>query len=83
MFNFSASHMIWLSTKDYGKAFVHSLQDLDTRRYYRVYDYRKGIQFEAGKIYCISGKVNSADKLYLILETAREVTQYSISKVQG
>lgn len=83
MFNFSANHMIWVSSKNYGKAIVHFLTDLDTKRCYRVYDYQRSAQFQADKVYCISGKVNSADKLYLILESSREVTYNSVFKVHA
>ena len=72
MFNFSANHLTLISTTEYDKAFVTILKDEDTKRCYKVYDYAKAFIFQPDKIYCISGKINSADKLYLILESARE-----------
>jgi hypothetical protein len=82
MFNFSANHMVWLDSNDYSKARVSILKDLDTHRCYRVYDYQKSFVFNPGKVYCVFGKINSADKLYLILEQAKEDTRYSIVKGQ-
>lgn len=81
MFNFSANHMALVSSSEYGKARVSILIDVDTKRCYKVYDYSKAFEFEPEKLYCISGKVNSADKLYLILENAREDKRYSLIKV--
>jgi len=36
---------------------------------------------QPGKIYCISGKVNSADKLYLVLEHSKEDRHYYATPV--
>jgi hypothetical protein len=57
--------------------------DTDTKRYYRIYDFKKEMQFDKKLIYCISGKVNSADKLYLVAENMkikREISNHSSSK---
>lgn len=81
MFNFSANHLILVSSKDYEKARVSVLLDDDTNRCYKVYDYKKAFSFEAAKHYCISGKINSIDKMYLILENAKEDKQYLNIKV--
>jgi hypothetical protein len=81
MFNFSANHMFAVSSTDHDKAKVSILIYADTKRCYKVYDYKKAFKFEPNKMYCISGKVNSADKLYLILENAREDKLYSLSKI--
>ena len=47
------------------------MMDADTRRYYWVYDFKKEIKFEDGLNYCVSGKVNSAEKLYLVAENMK------------
>jgi hypothetical protein len=47
------------------------MMDTDTKRYYWVYDFKKAMSFEDGLIYCVSGKVNSADKLYLVAENMK------------
>jgi hypothetical protein len=65
-----------ISTLKYDKCNVFILKDLDTRRTYKVYDYSKANSLTLGKVYCISGKVNAADKLYLILESCKEDQRY-------
>lgn len=83
MFNFSANHLIWLDAKEYDRARVSIFKDKDTNRCYKIYDYQKKFEFCADKVYCISGKLNSADKLYLILESAKEDIRYSNFKEQS
>jgi len=68
MFNFSSNNLVWISTKQHDRYFLHMMMDTDTKRYYWVYDFKKSMMFEDDIIYCISGKVNSADKLYLVAE---------------
>lgn len=72
MFNFSANNMVLISKTTYDKCTSFVLKDRDTHRCYKVYDFSKTISFESQKPYCISGKVNSADKLYLVLDTVKE-----------
>ena len=72
MFNFSANHLLWLSTQRYQKCNVHILQDMDTRRCYKVHDFTKTWEFSKTRQYAVSGKLNSADKLYLVLEKVKE-----------
>lgn len=68
MFNFSANHITVTSISNYQKCTVYVVKDLDTNRCYKIYDYLKSNIMIPGAIYCISGKVNAADKIYLILE---------------
>lgn len=75
MFNFSANHITILSSLDYSKCIVYIVKDFDTCRCYKVYDYSKSSDMIIGCVYCISGKVNAADKLYLILEN------YKVDKI--
>ena len=71
MFNFSSNNLLWISTKQYDRYFVHLMMDADTKRYYWVYDFKKALKFEDGLNYCVSGKVNSADKIYLVAENMK------------
>jgi hypothetical protein len=58
---------------------VFLLRDLDTQRVYRLYDFSKALLIRPNVAYCIAGKVNSADKLYLVIESVRPDTRYSRS----
>ena len=69
MFNFSPNHLFLLSRTEYPSYTVFLLQDRDTQRVYRLYDFTKAQLIQPGVAYCISGKVNSADKLYLVIES--------------
>ena len=79
MFNFSANHLFLLSRTEYQKCAVFLLRDLDTQRVYRLYDFSKAQLIRPNVAYCIAGKVNSADKLYLVLESVRLDTKHSRS----
>jgi len=76
LFNFSANHIQILAFKKYGRCTVYSVKDTDTCRCYKAYDYSNSLDMHQGRIYCISGKVNSADKLYLVLEHCKEDSRY-------
>ncbi|HHY65083.1 MAG TPA: hypothetical protein GX501_08560 [Clostridiaceae bacterium] len=76
MFNFSANHIEILDIRKYDKCTVYITRDVDTNRCYKAYDYSGTLGMRHGKIYCISGKVNSADKLYLVLEHCKEDHRY-------
>ena len=77
MFNFSANHLFLLSRTEYQKCAVFLLRDLDTQRIYRLYDFTKSLLLRPGVAYSVAGKVNSADKLYLVLESVRLDTKHS------
>ena len=47
------------------------MRDRDTQRVYRLHDFSKTQLIRPGVAYCVPGKVNSADKLYLVIETVR------------
>ena len=51
-------------------------QDDSTHRVYRLYDFTKSLQITPDQYYCVSGKVNSADKLYLVLESVKMDTEH-------
>ncbi|MBT9147788.1 MAG: hypothetical protein DDT32_01553 [Syntrophomonadaceae bacterium] len=71
MFNFSSNNLVWISTKEHERYYVHQMMDTDTKRCYWVYDFKKAMKFEDGLNYCVSGKVNSAEKLYLVAENMK------------
>jgi len=71
MFNFSANHLLLLSRKEYRTCAVLLMRDDSTRRVYRLHDFTKSHAPASGQYYCVSGKVNSADKLYLVIESIR------------
>ena len=76
MFNFSANHLFLLSRAEYRKCSVFLLRDLDTQRVYRLYDFSKAQLVMPNVAYCVAGKVNSADKLYLVIESVRPDTKH-------
>ena len=67
MFNFSANHLFLLSRTEYR----------DTQRVYRLYDFTNALLLRPGVAYSVAGKVNSADKLYLVIESVRLDTKHS------
>ena len=76
MFNFSANHLFLLSRTEYPTYAVFLLRDRDTQRVYRLYDFTKTLLIQPKVAYCIAGKVNSADKLYLVIESVRLDTKH-------
>ena len=79
MFNFSANHLLLLSRMEYRTCAVLLMRDDSTHRVYRLHDFTKSQTPTPGQYYCVSGKVNSADKLYLVLESVRPDTKHSRS----
>ena len=53
------------------------MQDRDTNRVYLLYDFSKALLIRRDVAYCVAGKVNSADKLYLVIESPRLDTKHS------
>jgi hypothetical protein len=76
MFNFSANHLVLLSRTEYPSYAVFLLRDLDTQRVYRLYDFSKAQLIRPGVVYCAAGKVNTADRLYLVIEAVRPDTKH-------
>ena len=72
MFNFSANNLILVSKKQYDKYRVFILKDRTTKRCYKIHDFMGTVTFNPDKAYCVFGKVNSSDKLYLVLEKVKE-----------
>ena len=71
MFNFSANHLSLISRTEYRSCVVFLMKGHHTQRIYRLYDFKKSLLIEHNTFYCVSGKVNSADKIYLVLETLK------------
>jgi hypothetical protein len=71
MFNFSANHLFLISRTEYPTYAVFLMQDRDTLRVYRLYDFSKAQLIRPNAAYCVAGKVNSADRLYLVIESVR------------
>jgi hypothetical protein len=71
MFNFSANHLLLLSRTEFRSCAVFLMRDDSTHRVYRLYDFNKTQIITPDQYYCVSGKVNSADKLYLVIESVK------------
>jgi hypothetical protein len=71
MFNFSAKHRILLSRTECRTCVVFVMKDDSTRRVTGCNDFTKSLIVTPDQYYCVSGKVNSADKLYLVIESVR------------
>jgi hypothetical protein len=76
MFNFSANHLLLLSRTEYRTCAVLLMRDDSTRRVYRLHDFTKSHTPTPGQYYCVFGKVNSADKLYLVIESMKPDTKH-------
>jgi len=76
VFNFSANHLILISRTEYPSYAVLLMRDRDTQRVYRLYDFSKAQLIRSNVAYCVAGKVNSADKLYLVIESVRPDTKH-------
>lgn len=75
MFNFSANSLFLLTRTEYRSCAVFLMQDRDTNRVYRLHDFSKRWLIRPGVAYCVAGKVNSADRLFLVIEAVREDTK--------
>ena len=77
MFVISANHLLLLSRMEYRTCVVFLMQDHSTRRVYRLYDFTRTHTIASGEYCCVSGKVNSADKLYLVIESVKSDTKHN------
>jgi hypothetical protein len=77
MFNFSANHLFLLSRTECRSCAVFLMQDRDTQRVYRLYDFTKAQLIQPDQAYCVAGKVNSADKIYLVIASVRPDTRHA------
>jgi hypothetical protein len=81
MFNFSANHLSLLSRTEYRSCPVFMVLDHSTHRVYCLHDFTKAHATEPGSCYCLSGKVNSADKLYLVIESVKPDAKHKRSSI--
>ena len=79
MFNFSANHLLLLSRTEYRSCAVFlSCGTTRHARVYRLYDFTKALLIRPGlALLRVAGKVNSADKLYLVIESVKPDTKHS------
>jgi hypothetical protein len=78
MFNFSANHLLLLSRTEYRSCAVLVMRDDSTHRVYRLHDFSKSHILTPGQYYCVFGKVSSADKLYLVVESVQPDTKHKL-----
>ena len=71
MFNFSANHLFLISRTEYRSCALLLMLDQDTRRVYRLFDFTKRLRPIPGKAYCVTGKVNSVNTLYLVVQSIK------------
>ena len=71
--------MLNLSLTEYPSCAVFLLQNLDTQHVDRLYDFSKAKLVRPNVAYGPAGKVNTADKLYLVIESVRPGTKHSRS----
>jgi hypothetical protein len=76
MFNFSANHLFLVSRTEYGSCAVLVMLDRDTQRVYRLFDFTKRLRLPPGRAYCVAGKVNSVNTLYLVIESVKRDTKH-------
>ena len=76
MFNFSANHLLLLPRMECRSCSVLFTRDDSTHRVYRLHDFTNSHAPTSGQYYCVSGKVNSSDKLYLVVESIKGDTKH-------
>ena len=76
MFNFSANHLLLLSRMEYRTCAVLLMRDDSTHRVYRLHDFTKSYAPIPGQYYCVFGKINSTDRLYLVIESLKPDTKH-------
>lgn len=81
MFNFSANHLFLLSRTEYRSCALLLMLDHDTRRVYRLFDFTKRLRPIPGKAYCVAGKVNSVNTLYLVVESIKLDSKHQRSPI--
>ena len=78
MVNFSANHLTLLQRFESRTCVVFLMKDDSTRRVYRLHDFSKAQHIVPGHYYCIAGKLNSADKLYLVIESVKRDLKHAV-----
>jgi hypothetical protein len=75
-YDFRQRQMLTFSRTEYPMCAVILLRDLDTDRVYRLHDITKALLIRPNVAYCVAGRVTSADKLYLVIESVRPDTKH-------
>jgi hypothetical protein len=81
MFNFSANNLVMLSRRDCKFGVVFVMMDRDTQRTYRLYDFSKSQQILSNHVYCVSGFVNSVDRIYLVLTSVHADKKHDLQLI--
>ena len=81
MFNFSANHLFLIPRTEYPSCAVLLMLDADTRRVYRLLDFTKRFRLSSDRAYCVAGKVNSVNTLYLVIESVKLDTKHRWSSI--
>ena len=79
MFNFSANNLLLHSRYDCKSCTVFIMQDRLSKRLYRLYDFSKSLPITPNQLWCVYGKVNSADKLYLVIDSVKIDSKNSLA----
>ena len=76
-YDFPQRPMLTFSQTEHPKCAVILLPDLDTQGVYRLRDFTRALLIRPDVAYCVAGKVNSADRLYLVIESVRPDTKHA------
>ena len=71
----SLRQLVEFSRTKYRTCAVFLMQDCDTQRVRRLYDFIKPHRLPLDQAHRMAGKVNSADRLHLVIESARPDTK--------
>ena len=71
-----APFLLLLLRMEYCTCSVLLMRDDSTHPVHRLHDFAKSQTLAPGQYYCVSGKVNSADKLYLVIESIKPDTKH-------
>jgi hypothetical protein len=63
--------LVEFSRTEYRSCAVFLMQDRDTQRVYRLYNFNSAQLIPADTAYCRAGRVNSSDEFYLVIESVR------------
>ena len=69
--------MVQFSRTEYRTCAVFLMQDRDTQRVYRLYDFTTAQLIPPDQAYPIAGKVNIVDGLNLVIESVRPDTKHA------
>jgi hypothetical protein len=73
----SLRQLVEFSRTEYRMCAVFLMQDRDIQRVYRLCDFNKAQLIPPDQAYSDAGNVNSADRLNLVIESARPDTKHS------